>query len=79
MNCRRCAGLMHCLTVGDHLNESGEIWAGVWQCYNCGEIIDSLILQHRKYGPSPKVGHARLKTFMPSRQTIRKDVQRVES
>lgn len=79
MNCRRCAGLMHCLTIGDHLNESGEIWAGVWQCYNCGEIIDSLILQNRKNLPRPNVGKARLKTFSPSRQIFHKDVQPMES
>jgi hypothetical protein len=78
MNCRRCAGLMHRLTIGDHLNESGQIWVGVWQCYNCGEIVDSLILQNRKSVTRPKGGKARLKTFSPSRQTIRKDVQRME-
>lgn len=79
MNCRRCAGLMHCLTIGDHLNESGEIWAGVWQCYNCGEIVDSLILQNRKNLPRPNTGKARLKTFSPSRQILHKGVQRMES
>lgn len=78
MNCRRCAGLMHCLTIGDHLNESGEIWAGVWQCYNCGEIVDSLILQNRKNLPRPNVGKARLKTYSPSRQITLKDAQRIE-
>lgn len=78
MNCRRCAGLLHCITIGDHLNESGQIWAGVWQCYNCGDIVDSLILQNRKNMPRPNVGKARLKTFLPSRQTIREDALRVE-
>jgi hypothetical protein len=53
---------MHGLTIGDHLNESGQIWAGVWQCYNCGEIVDSLILKNRKGIPQPLNSHARLKT-----------------
>lgn len=76
MNCQRCAGLMHGLTVGDHLNESGQIWAGVWQCYNCGEIVDSLILQNRKNMPRPKNGTARLKTYVASKSMIRKNPQR---
>lgn len=78
MNCRRCAGLMHGITIGDYLNESGQLWAGVWQCYNCGDIVDSLILQNRKNVPRPNVGKARLKTFLPSRQTIRDDALQVE-
>lgn len=78
MNCRRCAGLMHCINILDHLNESEPIWAGVWQCYNCGDIVDSLILQNRKNLPRPNVGKARLKTFLPSRQTIREDTLQVE-
>lgn len=73
MDCRRCTGLMHGLTISDHLNESGQIWAGVWQCYNCGEIVDSLILQNRENMPRPKVGKARLKTFSPFKKTIQKD------
>jgi len=68
---------MHCLTISDYLNESGQIWAGVWQCYNCGEIVDSLILQNRENMPPPNVGKARLKTFSPFKK-IQKEVQRVE-
>ncbi|MDT3777379.1 hypothetical protein PJI16_07380 [Nitrospira sp. MA-1] len=70
MNCQRCAGLMHWLTIGDHLNESGQLWSTAWQCYNCGEIVDSLIMENRVNETRPKAGKARLKTFSPSRQVV---------
>lgn len=79
MNCRRCAGLMHWLNMGDHLNDSGQLWSMAWQCYNCGEIVDSLILQNRRNEPRPKVGKARLKTFSPSRQIMRENAQTIET
>ena len=78
MKCRRCAGLMYRFPIGDHLNESGELWVGVWECYNCGEIVDSLILQNREHGPRPQAGRARLKTFSPSRLRVRTNDERAK-
>jgi hypothetical protein len=49
----------------DPLHESGKLWAMAWQCLNCGEIVDSLILKNRKGIPRPIGSQARLKRFNP--------------
>lgn len=72
MNCRRCQGLMCQVSLLDPLHESGQLWAVAWQCVNCGEIVDSLILRNRKNLPSPLIGHARLKRFNPVSRTSSK-------
>ncbi|HBP87376.1 MAG TPA: hypothetical protein DD706_06740 [Nitrospiraceae bacterium] len=69
---------MYGLNIGDHLNDSGQLWSMAWQCYNCGEIVDSLILHNRESEIRPKAGKARLKTFSPSRQRDREKAQSIE-
>ena len=47
MQCTRCQGTM----VIDYfldMEDSGEVWMPGWRCLACGEVIDSLILKHRK-------------------------------
>ena len=47
MQCARCDGLM----VGDSLIDIQEssipMWMKGWRCVSCGNIVDSLIQQHR--------------------------------
>lgn len=47
MRCRRCQGLM----VWDRfidLAQTDRLWAFVWRCVNCGEVLDAVILSHRR-------------------------------
>lgn len=47
MECPRCHGLM----AGDHLTDMKDVseayWLPVWRCINCGELLDSCILEKR--------------------------------
>ena len=47
MNCPRCQGTM----VTDHfldMDDSGDVWISGWRCLSCGDVIDPVILTHRK-------------------------------
>jgi hypothetical protein len=47
MKCARCRGLM----VVDRLLDMGQadiLWAFVWRCINCGEVLDAVIQHHRR-------------------------------
>ncbi len=58
--CLRCHGLMSKVTCTDLQDETGIMIIPVLQCLNCGEVVDSLILEHRKNMPAPMVGRARV-------------------
>ncbi len=58
--CLRCPGLMSKVTCMDLQDEAGIMIIPVLQCLNCGEVVDSLILEHRKHMPVPMVGRARV-------------------
>ncbi len=50
-NCERCHGLM----VVDQLYDRSEtLVSPCYRCVNCGELVDSLILQHRQHRPEPR-------------------------
>ncbi len=47
MQCVRCKGRM----VTDYfidMENSGELWMPGWRCLVCGEVVDPLILRHRR-------------------------------
>jgi hypothetical protein len=46
MRCARCQGFM----VEDRFLDMGQadiLWAFVWRCVNCGEVLDAVIQHHR--------------------------------
>ena len=58
--CFRCHGFMTKETCMDLEDERGIITIPVLHCLNCGEVVDSLILEHRKNVPAPMMGRARV-------------------
>ncbi len=52
MRCPRCAGLMVRDIFQDVLDETGAMSFNGWRCPTCGEIMDPVILGHRRRGPS---------------------------
>ena len=46
MRCHRCAGLMIRADYFD-IQESGEMWACLWRCLNCGAVHDPVIGHHQ--------------------------------
>lgn len=53
MRCRRCQGLM----VWDRFIDFGQtdlLWAFACRCVNCGEVLDAVILAHRRTAPLRK-------------------------
>jgi len=61
MNCGRCSGMMEHIYLFDCNNETGQPFIEAWQCLNCGEIVDGLILQNRVDRPEPFFQKARTK------------------
>lgn len=61
MNCYRCTGLMQRYYIYDPDTETGNTFVKVWQCLNCGEIVDQVILKNRQLMPQPAYGRVRLK------------------
>ena len=61
MNCGRCAGLMKSIYWFDFNNETDQPIIDAWQCLNCGEIVDRLILHNREDRPTPYLQKARTK------------------
>ena len=60
MFCLRCHGLLNKEIWVDPEDELGIIAIEVLHCLNCGEVVDPLILQHRKRVPAPSIGRARV-------------------
>ena len=60
MKCPRCAGLMTRDDCHDLDDRGGEGRFVAWHCLICGEILDPLILQHRRSPPERQVDRARL-------------------
>lgn len=55
--CPRCGGLMVAEPCQDLLDgSSGSLDFGAWRCVQCGEIIDSVILQNRQRQPASGLG-----------------------
>lgn len=52
MRCPRCAGLMVRDIFQDILDETGAMSFHGWRCPTCGEIMDPVILSHRRHGSS---------------------------
>lgn len=48
MSCVRCGGLMVREFCMDLLNSTGELECAARRCVQCGEVVDSLILQNRR-------------------------------
>jgi hypothetical protein len=48
MRCQRCTALMVSERFLDHLDDTGKFAFYGWRCLICGEIMDPIILAHRK-------------------------------
>lgn len=57
MKCLRCGGLMTCENYLTR-TELGELgFCDGWRCLNCGDVVDAVILSHRRQGaPEPRTG-----------------------
>ena len=44
----------------DLRDDMGIIAIDVLHCLNCGDVVDPLILQHRRKAPAPMIGRARV-------------------
>ncbi len=63
MRCERCRGLMVIERCGDTLDDSGRLFFDAWRCVSCGDVVDAVILSHRRRRPEPKRhGNRKLKT-----------------
>jgi hypothetical protein len=52
MKCLRCGGLMTCENYLTR-TELGELGlCDGWRCLNCGELVDAVILSHRRHTPA---------------------------
>ncbi|GJL61613.1 MAG: hypothetical protein NPIRA04_02670 [Nitrospirales bacterium] len=47
MCCERCGGLMVVDVCLDMRGDDAGVWISTWRCVNCGESINSKILQNR--------------------------------
>ncbi len=74
MNCARCQGFMMSQTYEDLEDDTGQISLSAWRCFNCGEVVDPLILTNRSNAPKPIIGRARLNTPL-SRLKLREFVK----
>ena len=52
MNCPRCNSVMVEERFQDLYDDTGKIHFFGYRCLSCGEILDPIILTHRKQGPS---------------------------
>ena len=48
MTCLRCGGVMNSEEFSNGTDESVPWWYKGWRCIHCGDVIDPLILQHRR-------------------------------
>ena len=62
MTCVRCQGLMIQQQIIDSHDEWSEGWISVLRCLNCGEILDSLVLNNRKNRFNPSYSRTRFRT-----------------
>ncbi len=75
MTCARCQGLMMSQTYEDLEDSTSQISISAWRCFNCGAVVDPLILKNRWSPPEPIIGRARLNTPL-SRLKLREFAKR---
>ncbi len=59
MDCPRCKSPMYAELYDDALDSHGQGFSGM-HCLMCGNIIDPVILEHRRSRVEPHVRHPRL-------------------
>ncbi|HSA86497.1 MAG TPA: hypothetical protein VLE46_09970 [Nitrospira sp.] len=59
MNCLRCNSPMHVEQYDDLLDSRDQSFYGM-HCLMCGDIVDPLILEHRRNGAEPRIRHVGL-------------------
>jgi len=65
MQCTRCDGLMVADNLIDIQESSIPMWMKGWRCVSCGNIVDSLIQQHRMIQQAGALRLLGTKTTMP--------------
>lgn len=48
MTCKRCGGAMNHEEFCNGSEGSVPWWFKGWRCIHCGDVVDSLILRHRR-------------------------------
>lgn len=51
MTCERCRGWMVRDRFVDLSDDTGRLDFDGWRCINCGEVLDVVVLQHRRNRP----------------------------
>lgn len=59
VGCLRCQNPMVEEVFVDLEADSGPTSFRGWRCIVCGDVLDSIILQHRTERPEPQFSHAR--------------------
>lgn len=62
--CDRCGGLVVSERFYDWMSDSGSLDFEGLRCLVCGEIVDPLILVHRRQRPEPEDHHRYLRRGM---------------
>ena len=65
MQCARCDGFMVADNLIDIRESSIPMWMKGWRCVSCGNIVDSLIQQHRMIQQAGATRLLETKTAMP--------------
>lgn len=65
MNCLRCNSPMYLDQYDDMLDTPGQVFTGM-HCLMCGDIVDPVILKHRRDRVEPRTRHARLAVTVSS-------------
>lgn len=58
MRCTRCDGLMSPYELIDLL-DSIEVSCEVFRCVNCGEIVDSVVIENRSHPERAQAGRSK--------------------
>ncbi|RMH33584.1 MAG: hypothetical protein D6690_11565 [Nitrospirae bacterium] len=66
MRCHRCQGTM-VLDYFLDLDSGGELWMRGWRCLICGEVVDFLILNHRRLQQAPASSRKKARRSTPRR------------
>jgi len=63
MNCLRCNSPMYLEQYDDVLDTANQGFAGM-HCLMCGDIVDPMILKHRRTRIEPRARHPHLATVV---------------
>ena len=63
MVCARCRGLMISDSYEDLRDDTHQFRFSAWRCLNCGEVVDSVIVGHRRKTVIETITDSRLSPY----------------